>query len=172
MLAMLAARPLRLKNFTNIALGRHLHMSGDGWLLVIPGEEVKGGRPLEFTLPESLAPFLQVYLERVRPSLLGGKPGDALWLTYQGGPLDSSSVNWRFMLTSKRLIGVHINPHLLRDCAATSLSTVSPAAALAAAALLGHSNFATTERYYIRANQLEAGRRLNSMLSSLKSSLK
>ena len=111
-------------------------------------------------------------MERVRPSFPANKPSDALWLTYQGEPLDASSVNWRFMLTSKRLIGVHINPHLLRDCAATSLSTVSPAAALAAAALLGHSNFATTERYYIRANQLEAGRQLNSMLSSLKSSLK
>src|SRR4051812_13545632 len=53
------------------------------------------------------------------------------------------------MTITRRLVGVAINPHLLRDCAATSLSTVSPAAALSAAALLGHRQFATTERYYI-----------------------
>lgn len=63
--------------------------------------------------------------------------------------------------------GVAIWPHLLRDYAATSLSTESPAAALSAASLLGHRNFSTTEKYYIRANQLEASRKINAAVSSL-----
>ena len=65
-----------------------------------------------------------------------------------------------------------MNPHLLRDCAATSLSTVSPDVARAAAALLGHRNFSTTEKYYIRANRLEASRKLNAILASVKTSPK
>ena len=70
--------------------------------------------------------------------------------------------------TTTALLGVPINPHLLRDCAATMLSSLSPEAALATSALLGHRSFATTERYYIRANQLDAGRKVSAVLLALK----
>ena len=172
MLAMMAARPLRLKNFSHIQINRHLIREGGFWILVIPGEEVKNCQPLEFALPDSLIPFLEFYLDRVRPSFLNGGKDEALWLTFEGGPLGYHSIYDRFVLVTKRLLGVKINPHLLRDCAATSLSTVSPAAARSAAPLLGNRHFSTTERYYIRANQLEAGRKLNATLSSIKESLK
>jgi hypothetical protein len=58
----------------------------------------------------------------------------------------------------------------MRDCAATRLSTISVSAAVAAGALLGHRTFATTERYYVRANRLEASRSINDMLGSIKKS--
>ena len=74
--------------------------------------------------------------------------------------------------TTERLLGVPINPHLFRDCAATSLSLVSTGAARAAAPLLGHRFFSTTERHYVRAKQLDASRKLNGVLSSLKSSVR
>ena len=93
---------------------------------------------------------------------------DALWLGFEGKPLTPHSVYGRIILVSKRLLGVAINPHLLRDCAATSLAIVSPAAALSAAALLGHQSFATTERHYIQANHLEAGRAVNALLANLR----
>jgi integrase/recombinase XerD len=172
MLAMLAARPLRLKNFTNILIGQHLVRQGPTCLLVIPGEEVKNKQPLEYALPPGLDSYLKVYLERVRLSFGATVSERSLWLTFEGTPLDDHSINWRFMLVTKRLLGVAMNPHLLRDCAATSLSTESPAMARAAAAILGHRSFATTERYYVRANQLEASRTVNSTLSALKSTLK
>ena len=172
MLAMLAARPLRLKNFTNILIGQHLVRQGPTWLLIIPGEEVKNKQPLEYALPSSLDPYLKVYLERVRPSFGATASEQSLWLTFEGTPLDDHSINWRFMLVTKRLLGVAMNPHLMRDCVATSLSTESPAMARAAAAILGHRSFATTERYYIRANQLEASRIMNTTLSSIKAKLK
>src|ERR1700722_11826716 len=41
---------------------------------------------------------------------------DALWLTFEGQPLEDHSVYWRSILVTKRLLGVAINPHLLRDC--------------------------------------------------------
>ena len=44
--------------------------------------------------------------------------------------------------------------------------------ARAAAAILGHRSFTTTERYYIRANQLEASRTMNTTLSTIKANLK
>jgi integrase/recombinase XerD len=147
MLAILVARPLRLRNLTGIRVDHHLVRQGEVLLLCFTAEEVKNRRPLEHTLPDSITPFLQIYLERIKPSFLKGRVSDAPWLGFEGQPLTAHSVYGRIMLVSKRLLGVAINPHLLRDCAATSLSTVSPAAALSAAALLGHQSFATTERH-------------------------
>ena len=172
MLAMIAARPVRLKNVSSMRIGRHLVLEGSTWLLVFPGAEVKNRRLLEYAVPRSLVPYLETYLDRVRPTFLKRGPSDALWPTFEGDPLDDHSIYYRFMIVTKRLLGVEINPHLLRDCAATSLSTVSPGVARSAATLLGHRNFATTERYYIRANQLEAGRNVNALLASIKSTLK
>jgi site-specific recombinase XerD len=171
MLAMLTARPIRLRNFSDLRIGDHLLREGRGWLIVIPGAQVKNRQPIEHTLPDSIIPFLELYLERVRPSFIGkATDQDALWRGFEGGRLSPEAIYGRIRGTSERLLGVAINPHLLRDCAATSLSTVSPAAALSAAALLGHRQFATTERYYIRANQLEAGRTINAMLATIRSS--
>jgi len=169
MLAILAARPVRLRNLAGIRIGNHLVQQGDVLLLAFPAEEVKNRRPLEHALPDSVGPFVQTYLERIRPSFLKGGVSDALWLGFEGKPLAPQSVYGRIMLVSRRLLGVAINPHLLRDCAATSLASLSPAAALSAAALLGHQSFATTERHYIRANQLEAGRVVNAILADVRS---
>jgi site-specific recombinase XerD len=168
MLAILAARSLRLRNLTGIRIDRHPVRQGGVLLLCFPAEEVKNRCPLEYTLPDSIAPFLQTYLERTRPGFLNGGISDALWLGFEGQPLATQSVYGRIMLVTRRLLGVAINPHLLRDCAATSLSSVSPAAALSAAALLGHQSFATTERYYVRANQLDAGRAVNAILANIR----
>jgi integrase len=167
MIAMMAARPLRLKNFTALDIGGCLAREGTGWAIRIPGHEVKNRQPLEFPLPPSLLPYLEIYLARIRPSLCNAIASSALWLTFEGEPMQAHSIYYRFITRTTRLVGVRINPHLLRDCAATTMATDSPASALASAALLGHRNFATTERYYIRANRLEASRRLNALLAKV-----
>lgn len=171
MLALLAARPLRLKNFAALARGRHLFPVAQGWEIVIPGEETKTGQPLHFTVPKLLVPYLEAYLEHVRPTFhkRDTQEPKGLWLGYEGRPLTQHSVYLRFTYITKRLFGSPINPHLLRDCAATTLSTRSPDDALTAAALLGHCNFKTTERYYIRANQLEASRQVGMLIDRIRS---
>jgi integrase len=173
MVAFLAALPLRLKNFAGLEIGRHLIRETEAWRISIPGEEVKTGQPLEYELIASLEPYLQLYLERIRPQLLGNAgPSAHLWVGWGKPKLTDHSVNHCIMRCTKRLFDVAINPHLFRDCAATSLSLVSPSVARSAAPLLGHRSFETTERHYIRANQIDASRKLNDMLTSIKSSLK
>lgn len=171
MLAILAARPLRLGNFASLSLDRSLIRVGKDWLITIPGEETKNGSPLEHLLPRGLQPYLDRYLQVVRKAFAHRDSGAALWLTFEGAALTAHTIYGRIVMVSERLLGVAINPHLLRDCAATSLSTDSPAAALSAAGLLGHRSFATTERHYIRANQLDAGRVINAKLAAIKASL-
>lgn len=173
MIALLTARPLRLKNLTALAIGRHMLRNGLGWLIAIPGSEVKNGQPLEFDLVESLVPYLEFYLRDVRPRIMeSGQSSEYLWVAWNKESLSRREVYHCIVGTTERLLGVPINPHLFRDCAATSLSLVSTGAARAAAALLGHQHFATTERHYVRAKQLDASRKLNGVLSSLKSSVR
>ena len=172
MIAFLAARPLRLKNFTALEIGWHLVRNGGGWLIVISGDQVKNGQPLEFELIDSLVPYLETYLRDVRPRIASiGGSSDRLWVAWNAMRISDREVYHCIVTVTERLLGSPINPHLFRDCAATSLSLVSTAAARAAAPLLGHQFFVTTERHYVRAKQLEASRTLNSVLSSIKSSV-
>ncbi len=166
-LALLAARPLRVRNATEIELGRHLIRIDDRWLLTFPGEEMKNRQPLEFFLPNDLCPWLEHYIAAVRPVFPGAAQSNRLWLNQYGPVTSSRFIYLRVVKLTKRLFGTAINPHLLRDCAASSLALVSADMARAAAPLLGHRHFSTTERYYIQANELEASRRLNEIIAEI-----
>ena len=172
MLALLAVRPLRVRNMQSIRLGRHLLQSSDGWLLVFPASETKNREPLEYTWPEALREALDLYLSRYRPMFPDGEVSDRLWLNKDGARLGRCFVYSRIVPLTRRLLAVAINPHLLRDCAASSLVRVSGDAARSAKALLGHRHFSTTERYYIAADNLEASRRINDILDAVKRSSK
>jgi integrase len=154
-IALLAARPLRLKNLAALELDRHLVRAGQGWRLVIPGAETKTGRPLELPFPEVLVPALERYVEVHRPVLAAaegrrgqGQAGAALWLSPTGGPLSAGTLAFHITERTRAAFGRAVNPHLFRDCAATSLALEDPEHVRIAAQVLGHGSFRTTERHY------------------------
>lgn len=168
MLALLALRPLRVKNFSSLELGRHLIQTEGGWLITIPANETKTRQPVSFALPEPLLPWFERYLSAVRPLFPHAAESSRLWLGKEGVMRNSHAVYHRITRLTARLFGVPINPHLLRDCAASSLAAVSADMARAAAPLLGHRHFSTTERYYIQADNLAASRRIGVILDKRK----
>ncbi|MGO4389498.1 hypothetical protein AB4Y85_18390 [Microvirga sp. 2YAF29] len=118
MLALLAARPLRVKNFSALELGRHLFALDDGWLIAIPAEETKTHQPLSFELPEPLLPWFARYLSEVRVLFPHAAESSRLWLGKESVMRDSHAVYRRITKLTRRLFGTPINPHLLRGCAA------------------------------------------------------
>ena len=166
MLALMTACPLRLTNFSSLTLGGNLTSTEDGWLIKIPGTEVKNGQPITFEVPKPLLGFFECYLQRVRPRIATA-PESALWVAWDGQRLEAHSTYIAFTRITKELFGKAINPHLLRDCAATTMASDSYESALAARGLLGHKRFSTTEKYYIHANQLKSSRKINVILQSL-----
>jgi integrase len=72
------------------------------------------------------------------------------------------------MATSRRLFGTALNPHAFRSLAATLLAETSPEDALHARPLLGHRQPQTTEKHYIRASQLSAGRKVAVALQKIR----
>lgn len=158
MFALLIARPVRRRNLVGIRLGHNLKRNGDGYVLVYSGEETKNHQPLEFPLPEVLAPMIDRYLTVHRPCVPGSGTHDGFWESAKGGPLGSEAVYDRICRRTRAAFGHPINPHLFRDIAATMLAVEDPAHVGVAKDLLGHTRLDMTERYYNQADALEASR--------------
>lgn len=159
---------MRLRNLTSIEIGNHLISRSDGWQLRFSGAEMKARKPVEMRVPAVLDPFLECYLEYHQPALLNGARSDRLWITQYGKPMRDRAVYSRISIVTERAFGLPINPHLFRDCAVTFVALNDPKHIGIAAPILGHTDPRTTERHYIQAQQVEAGRRLQSSLETLR----
>jgi integrase len=156
--ALLAMRPLRMRNFSAIRLGHHLVRNPAGWELHFGGNETKNRRPIEISFPELLCPFLERYIEVYRKLLAGsGYQGDRLWLGYRFTPQSPHTLQLSIVRVTSQAFGQPVNPHLFRDCVATAIAFHDPKRVRMAAILLGHASFGTTQKYYNLAGGLEAG---------------
>jgi integrase len=174
MIGLLAIRSLRLRNLTGLILDRTLVQRGDEWWIQIPAAETKTKDPIEEPWPEILVPHLQTYLADHRAGIAAlrgsriGASSDALWLSMHGLPMTDNAIYIRVIARTCAGLGQPINPHLFRDCAATSVAIDDPAHIGIASRLLGHRTRSTTERYYNQARGVEAGRLLQNYLLALR----
>lgn len=165
-IALVAAQPLRRRNVSALRLGVTLLRRHEDWVVDIPGAETKNGRPIFAELPKTLTPFLDTYVRDVRPVLLRGKTSDALWINWFGGEMSAHAFYLCFVEATEKLLGRPFNPHLLRDCAATTLAEISPDHARIGQDLLAHATFETMEEHYIHSQQLEASKQVNAALKA------
>jgi integrase len=173
MIGLLALRPLRLRNFTAITLGRHLVQRTGAWWLLFAAEETKTKRSIETPFPRQLLESLETYLSRVRPALLqrgdAGRHDDGrLWLGWDGRPLPARRVHQRISHRTERAFGRSMFPHLFRDAGATTIALEDPEHVRIAAQVLGHGSFHTTEAFYRMSRGAEAVRAHNDLLDSLR----
>jgi integrase/recombinase XerD len=174
LIALLAARPLRLKNLTGLALERSLVRRGEEWWIIIPAEETKTHEPIEVPWPQALNSALAIYLATYRPILCRlqnrwTRPiGPALWVSTHGSPMGERALYDVIVGQTKTAFGRSVNPHLFRDCAATSIAIDDPAHVRVASQLLGHRSASTTERYYNQAQTIDAARRYQDFLIALR----
>ena len=169
MIALLAVRPVRLSNLAMIEIGHHLLQHGAGYNLSFQPAETKTGTDLltNIPFPAALLPNLDHYLTHHRPILIARQtanhPGQAathhLWVSRRGTPLSESAIYGAFVRLTEIEFGHAINPHMFRDCAATTIATADPEHVGIIRSILGHSTLKTAEDSYIQANGLEASRR-------------
>ena len=170
MIAFLAYCPVRVANLAAIMIGKNLVKRGNSWWVIFTAEETKQKRPLEFSFPASLEAALEHYLAFYRPILAAGgahrgSAGQALWISQDGGVFTASGMAQAIERLTKAAFGVEINPHLFRDCAATTIAIHDSGHVQIIASILGHASGATSERHYNQAGSLEAGRRYHAVLS-------
>jgi len=176
MIALLAARPVRLSNLTSIEIDLHLERPGEQYWLMFPAHEVKNRRPLEFPLPHALTVSMDRYLTHHRPLLVSAgrqqsdtEPFNALWVSSRGSRLKGRKIWEIIRQRTYERFGHPINPHLFRDAAATSIAIEDPGHVGIITAILGHSSYRTAECYYNQATSLEAARRLQDVIGAYRS---
>ena len=173
-LSLLAARPLRIANFVGLTLERTLVRRGNHWWIEIPAPNTKSKHLIELPWPGPLIASLDTYLSCHRPVLAQcyepPRPtaGRALWLSRRGRAMSANGIYNRITKLTLKHLGRSVHPHLFRDCAATSLAIEDPRHVRIASSLLGHRRFATTERFYNQANNIEASRIMQNFLLSLR----
>ena len=179
LIALLANRPLRQKNFVAIEIGRQMIPAGNGQTLTFTGSEMKGRRPLKFGFPDEFLPMLARYLAVYRPYLLalwdsrgqsrqGTLPAARhhLWVTQYGSPFSASAQRKALKKHTTARFGHFVNPHLFRDCAVTSIAINDPDHVQIAALILGHASLNTTEEHYIHAqSHIALGKFQNQLLA-------
>jgi integrase/recombinase XerD len=191
MVAMLSHRPVRLKNFAGMRLGRQLNKVGGNWHILLAAHETKTRVPYQAVLPFALVSKLERYLDLYRPILLRGNrvsdptnkiyrerktlndPGlDAVWISEVGTHLKQEALAARIAKRTGAAFGLSISPHLFRDVAATSIAVDNPKHIGDASLVLGHAGHTTTQKHYNHARSLEASRRLTAALVDLGERLK
>jgi integrase/recombinase XerD len=171
--ALLAARPLRLRNLAGLALDRTLVSRGTQWWIEFPESDTKTKEVIELPWPEALVGYLETYLARHRGVLAGLRKGstlvgDALWLSKKGLPMDKRTIYACITARTRAALGWPINPHLFRDCVTTSIAIDDPDHVRVALPLLGHRAISTTEHYYNQARSVEANRLMQNLLLSIR----
>ena len=175
LVALLAARPVRLSNLASILIDRHLSRHGGEYWLTFPANETKTKRHLEFPLPEDLSQMMAQYLAQYRP-ILAAQSGfwkrsdhNGLWVSSHGSQLKRDQVYRRIVARTRQRFGQSINPHLFRDAVATSVAIEDPGHIGIVTTILGHSTTKTAETYYNQASSLEAARNHQAVVRSLRS---
>ena len=159
-LLLLAHCPIRRDNLAAMRVGQHLNRIGDGFEIRLPGDITKNGDEFRRGLPKQFTPFIERYLQRYRPLLLGDHEDDHVWISCRNEPMSGASIYGQVRSRTKaRFGGEGINPHLLRDIVVSRLADENPELVWLAPALLGHRDPHTTWKAYNQALDSDAVRK-------------
>ena len=177
MIALLAVRPLRIRNFQAITIGESLCYDQAQYWLTFNAEETKTGRSIDEPIPNNLMPYLERYLKVHRIQLLRKEAKHAsalthrrLWIDRQGDPMEEFTLRSRIVAYTKVHFGLAIWPHLFRDCLFTTIAVEQPEMIKQGNILLGHTSFATGEKYYNQAGMMDASRKYTTAILELRTS--
>jgi site-specific recombinase XerD len=160
MIALLAACPIRIKNFAHLEIGGTLKEVDGAWWISLPANSTKSRRIDERRVPKYLNKIIQLYLTEARPRLMGSKPGSNwLWISSRtGGRFTTKNLGTLISKTTLQTIGVDVSPHLFRTAAATSSVLYGGGTPHLASAVLGHTDRRVTYEDYIRASSVNAAK--------------
>jgi integrase/recombinase XerD len=177
MIALLAYRPMRAKNFVNMKLQENLILIGNCWHIKFNPSETKNKKHFEAEFPISLNDQLDKYLSIHRPFLLSLAEGSGhkiqkealkyLWISNEGRNLDVGSFTVKIKKKTQEFFGEYIYPHLFRDASVTTLIRHEPSSARLTMSVLGHNSLEITNQHYNQSKTIEASKKFLKYLEKL-----
>jgi integrase len=167
----LIVAPMRIKNLTSIEQARHIVRTRHGAAhithLVIPGDEVKNGEPLELPLPEEAAKLLELYLREYHARL---SPAASTWLFpgWAGKRRHSEGFSARISKFIFAETGIKMHVHLFRHLAVKLHLEAHPEDVETARRILGHKSLKTTMRAYADIKTASAFRQYDGMIATMR----
>jgi site-specific recombinase XerD len=160
MIALLAHRPMRLKNFAALEIGHTFKEVHGSWWITLPRLSTKCHRPDERRVPEFLNPIIDVYLNQSRPILLkSAVPTNFLWISSTTGrQMTKKNLGMLISKITHQTLGVDVSPHLFRTAGATTAAMYGSDTPHLATAVLGHTDPRVTEEHYTRTTSINAAK--------------
>jgi integrase/recombinase XerD len=159
-IALAALIPMRRRTLVALRIGKHLVKNGDLWELVIPAEDTKTRRPLDYPISKELCARIDLYLKWFRSCLPGAHTHTGLWASNKQRPISAVAICAAVRRRTKTAFGFTVSLHRFRHAAATFWSIHDPENVRGVKDLLGHASFAMTEKHYVMAQSRLAGRTL------------
>jgi integrase len=167
--------PMRIKNLTSLEIGRHIVRTSHGTShvvhLVVPGEEVKNGEPLELPLPQETADLLDLYLLKYH-ARLGHAESPWLFPGRGGNRQNTEGFSGRISEFILRETGIRMHVHLFRHLAVKLHCTDHPEDVETARRILGHRSIKTTLRAYSDFKTTTAHKQYDGTVSNLRESFR
>ena len=148
----LTAAPIRISNLALIRLDKHLLKIGKAHHLVIPAEEVKNKKSLEFVLAPSTVALLELYIKAARPKLDNASSPFLFPGRFDGHKQTNHMSNLIAKVTAAE-IGVRITAYQFRHIAGFLYLRENPGCYEVVRQLLGHKSITTTIRFYTALEQ-------------------
>lgn len=159
MMAMLAAKPLRIGTLGRTDVGVHLVRSKDRYVWSFGAHETKNAERSRIELPARLTPYIDRWLQEFRPVLLKTARSPAMWISCYRNRMSTGVIYYRFCSATQQELGVRVNPHQVRAIVATSVAVAMPNEVRMVPALLDLRNDAVAKIHYILADRLSASDR-------------
>lgn len=155
-IAMLAAKPVRLKNLVATRLGAHLVKIGPTYRWKFARHETKTGELIDAELPLRLNEYIERWVTHYRRELATDHSGNAMWVSLVGTPMERAAVYERVCIATEEELGRRINPHAFRAIVATGVAVAMPDKVELTPFLLDHRTDRTVAAHYNLAGSLSA----------------
>jgi site-specific recombinase XerD len=155
LLTLLASCGRRLRSISLLRLGRELVRGTVCYRIELCPDQVKTNRADCFDLQPELTPYIDRYINDVRPALLGDARYAALWISARGGIWTAKAIQNQVLAHSRARFGTAFGPHRFRHAIASTAPHLDPSNPLLAAELLGISR-ETVQESYNRAGSARA----------------
>jgi integrase len=165
-LAMLVAKPVRLRNLVCTTIGKNLIKVGDVYRWTFGATETKTGEVVDALLSQRLTSYIDHWIAHHRRLLLGPSACDALWISIKGSPMGRAAVYERVCIATTQELGIRINPHAFRHIVATGVAIAIPEEVRLTPFLLDHRTERTVQEHYNLADSLSASSRYLRRLES------